>query len=205
MQRFSFVILALAAGLPARPVLAQTSVSPLAPAAVIVRPVPVEVPPTRSFRIVDYPSRTSPYAIEPLYLVNSKIIVNGILGGIYPQDIKSVMVYKGDDTPASWRLTPNGGVIDLHLKKSVRMPSRSLASLKRQAHLTGPVRFAVDGRPLPDATLRVATRGIERLEAQSARPDGSPAELNILLTRSSPINHPPGKTRRIMLRGPARR
>ena len=218
MQRLFFVIPALAAGLLARPALAQTSVPPLAPAAVTVRPVPVEVPLTRSVWVettpvlsahpADPPSRTqSPYHIEPpLQLFNSKIILSeGALARFNPQDIKEIMVYKGDDMPASWRLTPNGGVVDLLLKKGVRVPSRSLASLKRQAHLHGPVRFAIDGRLLPDATLRIATRSIKGLEARPALPDGSPAELNILLTKSPPTSYPPGKEPRIMVRGTAGR
>ena len=211
-------MLALAAGLLARPALAQNPVQPPAPAAVTVRPVPVEVPPTRSGWVERHPfwsthpadplSRTqSPYHIEPpLQLFNSKIILSeGALAKFNPQDIKEIMVYKGDDMPASWRLTPNGGVVDLLLKKGVRVPSRSLASLKRQAHLTGPVRFALDGRLLPDASLRIATSAIERLEVRPALPDGSPAELNILLTKSPPTSYPPGKEPRIMVRGTAGR
>lgn len=104
--------------------------------------------------------------------------------------------------PVSWRTTPNNGVIDMLLKKSVRVPSRSLASLKRQLHLTGPVRFAIDGRSLPDESLRVATSAIARLEVRPAEASGQPAELNILLTESPPIIHPPGT---IMIRGMAGR
>ena len=107
--------------------------------------------------------------------------------------------------PANWQLISNAGVINLHLKRGVRVPSRSLTSLKRQAHLTGPVRFAMDGRTLPDASLRVATRTIERLEVRPAQPDGSPAELNILLTKSPLTNFLPGKKPRIMIRGTASR
>ena len=191
-------------------------ISALAPAAVIVRPVPVEVPPIRSEWVERHPFQPTypadPLSLTqsshpiglPLWLVNSRIILSdGTLREINPQDIKKIIVYKEDKMPASWRLTPNGGIVDMRMKKGVRVPSRSLASLKRQAHLHGPVRFAIDGRLLPDASLRIATSAISRLEVRPAEASGQPAELNILLTKSPPTNYP--KERGLMIRGTAGR
>ncbi len=147
-------------------------------------------------------AQSQPRIPWPLFLINSKIVINGALLNIYPRDIANIIVYKDDKMPANWRTTPNNGMIEIFLKKSMRVPSRSLASLKHQAHLHGPVRFAVDGQLLPDASLRVATSCIAKLEVRPAAHKGESAELNILLVEIPPTNYPPGT---IMIRGTASR
>lgn len=202
-MRLSYLILGLivTAGLATRPSRAQRApIAPLVPVAVPIRPVSVKPQRTVSVRIVDFPSITrSP---SPLYLANSKIIFgDGALASINPQDMAKIAVYKGDNMPANWRTTPNNGVLDILLKKKVRVPSRSLTSLKRQLHLHGPVRFAIDGRPLPDASLRVATSAIGRLEVRPPEASGQAVELNILLTERPLTANKPG----IWIRGTAGR
>lgn len=140
-------------------------------------------------------SAQSPHPIpEPLWLVNSTIIVSdSVMAKINPNDIANIMVYKEESVPAGWRTFPNNGVIDMTMKKEVRVPSRSLASLKREMHVRGPVRFAVNGCSLPDASLRIAVSAVARLEVQLPARAGQATELNILLTKRRPVIHPPGK------------
>jgi hypothetical protein len=136
-------------------------------------------------------------------LVNSEIIV-GNLSKIRPQDIASIEVYKGEGLALGWRAAAPGGIINLTLKPGVKLRSVPLARLKRRQHLTGPVRYELDGRPLTDSSLRIAAATIGALEVEEAVGDGAYKILNIKTAprQPQPSHYPPGT---IFIRGVASR
>lgn len=138
----------------------------------------------------------------PLVLVDMKIIKS--LATIAPNDIEAIEVFKAPNFPASWRAIAANGVINLRLKPGVKLRSVSLDKLKRRQHLTGPVRFELDGRPLEDTSLRIATHDIGKLEISPIANAQRYKILNIKLVEPSPkpSQDPPGTIR---IRGMASR
>lgn len=109
---------------------------------------------------------------DPVYVLNSTIIINGVLADFTVQDtkeIKKIVVYKGTDTPSAQDRAPQlknlgVGVIDITSSKRVR--SQSFAQLGRQLGLRGPLTFALNGHPLDAQTvaaLRIAPAAVGQL------------------------------------------
>jgi hypothetical protein len=199
------LLLLLAALGSAGPVLAQRpAVAPLAPAVVpVAAPQPLGVgstsrPPAQSAApAFDQPSRTS--RPQPVYIINGSTIIGGGLAQLNPQDIADLQVYKDNSArvPANWRRLTANGIIAITLKPHVKptIKTESLAAIGRGLKLRGPVSYQLDGQPLEDLSLRIATADIVGLDAQ---PTASGTVVNIRLTLPPPAVHPPGT---IMLRG----
>lgn len=193
------LVLLLGALGSAGPVLAQRpAIAPLAPA--VVAP-PLGVNDTRQATgrpaapVPDQRSRTS--RPEPVYLINSRLIVGNHLSKINPQDIADLQVYKGPPAPAKWlSLNPNG-IIAITLKPHAKpkLKATSLAAIRRGLKLRGPVSYQLEGLPIEDLALRVATADITRLDTV---PTPSGMVVNIHLATMPPVVHPPGT---IMIRG----
>ncbi|WP_147320733.1 hypothetical protein [Hymenobacter lapidiphilus] len=136
---------------------------------------------------------------EPLFVLNSNVIINGMLHEIEPNDIKEMMVYKGDkaDYPAQLR-NLGVGIVDIKLAKRVK--SQSFADLGKQLGISGPLLFALNGHPLDApsvAGLRIAPAAIGQLHI--IRPTaGQPATLvDVWLAQSPKVESAPGS---IMIR-----
>lgn len=192
----------------ASPVLAQRpAIAPLAPAG-----VPVAAPPSPGAAITNRPPAQSaapafdqpsrPSRPEPVYLVNDRIIVGGHLGQLNPQDIASLRVYKGADTPAKWRSLTTPGIIAITLKPRAKwkLKTESLAAIRRGLKVRGPVTYQLNGQPLEDLSLRITTADIVGLDAQ---PTASGTVVNVRLAGSPPAVHPPAAypPGTIMIRG----
>ncbi|MBT2558271.1 hypothetical protein J7E24_10790 [Hymenobacter sp. ISL-91] len=139
---------------------------------------------------------------EPIVVLNSNIIISGILHEVNSNDIKAVKVYKGNkaDYPAQLR---NLGVAVVDVQSSERIKSQSFAELGKQLGINGPVLFALNGHPLDAPTvagLRIAPAAIGQLHI--VRPTaGQPATLvDVWLAQSPKPEHAPGT---IMIRGTA--
>ncbi|NML67744.1 hypothetical protein HHL22_21290 [Hymenobacter sp. RP-2-7] len=183
---------------------AKVAVQPAASAEALGRPVPPRAAAEAGLAAMPAGNQARPVMPQPLYLANSCIIVGSSLNTINPQSIENIVVYKGEDIPVRWRTATANGVIDLTLKPGVKIRSVSLARLKRRQHLTGPVRFELDGRPLADTSLRIATAAIQELVMGAADNSGAGKVLNIKLVpwNSEPSKHQPGT---ILIRGVAGR
>ena len=154
------------------------------------------------------PATTAPAARpalpEPVYVLNAHIIIgsNG-LNGINPHDIGDLQVYKGADAPAQWRSLTEHGIIAITLKPGVKLKlkTKSLAAIRRQAKATGLVSFKLNGMRLDDNSLRVNTTAIAGLDVQR---DESGTVINIRLAPYKPLprHDPPGT---IYIRGVASR
>jgi hypothetical protein len=185
----------------------QAPFAPLAPVTPVVAPpapgLGVEIQPKRSAVPGITAAPHSPSAArsmwpQPVYLVNSHIIVNSS-ASIKPNDIADIHVYKGASVPAQWQTLATNGLLDITLKRGVKLKlkTKSLAAIRRQAQSTGPVSCKLNGLPINDNTLRVATTGIEGLDLQR---DETKTVINIRLADqpSAPSSYPPGT---IMIRG----
>ncbi len=208
------LLLATAGYLAGQPAWAQrAAVAPLAPLPPVVRPmsstaqllgVPVDTQPRREARTTIFQERltarrSSP---EPIYLLNSHFIINELVS-INPRDIADIHVYKGADAPVQWRSLTEHGIIDITLKPGVRLKlkSKSLAAIRRQAKVSGPVSFQLNGLRLEDSSLRIGA-AIAGLDVSHS--DGTTV-INIRLAPplpSPPRHDPPGT---IYIRGVASR
>lgn len=143
-------------------------------------------------------------APAPVFLLNERLIIGDqTLRTLEPRAIQGMSVYKGTpDAPARWRSLAAYGIVAVTLKpdfKLNRIASRSQAQLRRGLGLGGDVRFELEGRPLTDSTLRVASADIAGLDVRRAA--GQRPVVSIRLVRLPPPPRPPGT---IMIRGLAR-
>lgn len=147
----------------------------------------------------------SPFSIPtPLFLLNTSIIVgDNFLSGIKPQEIRSLMVYKGGaDTPAKWRSLAGNGIVDLIVK--ARVKSETFAQLGRRLNLAGPISYRVNDLPVRDDKLRIATDAIAEIQIVWATPasPGAVVSIRTVTLPHEPKNDPPGT---IYIRGTAAR
>jgi hypothetical protein len=201
------LVLLFAALGSAGPALAQrAAIAPLAPVTpAIVAPPPLGQPidfGTSSQRfarpttiVLDQPSRgTRP---QPVFLLNSRIIVGGDLAKVNPQDIADIYVYRDANVPAKWRSLAANGILTITLKPHTKpeLKTKSLAAIGRELRLRGVVTYQLEGSPIDDLSLRVATADIASLDTQ---PTDNGTVVNIHLVVPPPVVHPPGT---ILIRG----
>lgn len=201
------LVLLLAALGSAGPTLAlPAAIAPLAPVTpAVVTPQPLGQPidfGTSSQRrtrpttlVLEQPARvTRP---QPVFLLNSRIIVGGGLAKVNPQDIADMYVYRDTNVPAKWRSLATNGILTITLKPHTKskLKTESLAAIRRELKLRGKVSYQLEGLPLEDLTLRVATADIAGFDTQQT---ASGTVVNIHLVVPPPVVHPPGT---ILIRG----
>jgi hypothetical protein len=199
---FQKIVLLLAACGSVSSALAQrAAIAPLAPVVPTVAAPPLGIgiynsrPAQPATPTAEQPSRT--VQPQPVFLINSNLIVGSGLGKINPQDIADIIVYKDPKVPAKWRSLTANGIIAITLKLDVKaLPkSKSLVEISESMKLRGPVTYQLEGLPLEDLTLRIATADIAQLDTQ---PTASGTVVNIRLAVPPPVVHPPGT---ILIRG----
>jgi len=141
--------------------------------------------------------RPAPIKPEPLFILNSTTIISAQLSGINPQDIKDLVVYKGADAPWKWRNLTTYGIIDITLKKkhSIELKTRTLAEIGALLKVEGPVGYAVNGMPVAEPTLRIATDAIGEIKVTRATAAAPTTVINVQIARSIPTPQPPGTIR----------
>jgi hypothetical protein len=134
---------------------------------------------------------------QPVFLLNSRFIISSGLGQLNPQDIAGIEVYRVPSAPAKWRSLTTNGIIAITLKPHTKpkFKTKSLAAIRRELRLRGAVAYQLEGLPIDDLSLRVATADIASLDTQ---PTASGTVVNIRLVGSKPAVHPPGT---IIIRG----
>ncbi|WBA40171.1 hypothetical protein [Hymenobacter canadensis] len=141
---------------------------------------------------------------DPIYLLNSSIVINGALEYIVPNDIDRVVIHKTDTAPEALHNLASTGIVDIALKKSSKsIKSKTFKQVARQQKVRGPFRVVLNGQLLSAAqatTLRIAPAAIGQVQVTPATADDPVALLSIKLSREKPIQHPPGA---IMIRGMA--
>jgi hypothetical protein len=139
---------------------------------------------------------------DPVYVLNSTVIINGLLAEFTPQEIKGITVYKGPASPGTETVAPqlrnlsSAGVLDI--KSAKRVKSQSFAQVGRRLGLRGPLTFAVNGHPLDPqavAALRVAPAAIGQLHILRPTPEAPETRVDIWLVpapKPDTSNYPPG-------------
>ena len=105
---------------------------------------------------------------DPVYVLNSTVIINGLPAKLKPQEIKKVVVYKpgAPDTQAAAPHLNNLGVGVLDITSAKRVRSQSFSQLGRQLGLKGPLTFALNGHSLDPpavAALRITPAAIGQI------------------------------------------
>jgi hypothetical protein len=131
----------------------------------------------------------------PVYLLDGRLILGDTgLRAIGPQTIQRLEIHKGGlTTPARWRSLGPHGIVVVTLKKTARLDapaSKSQAQIRRELKLPATAQFELDGLPLQDPRLRIASADIEALEVKNA-PGAAPV-INVRLVRLPPPPRPPG-------------
>lgn len=133
---------------------------------------------------------------DPLYVMNSTVIINGLIASFDPKDIESINVYKGKDEPPQLRNLGPAGILDITCSK--RIKSESFAQIGRRLGLRGPSIFAINGYPVSAAalnSLRIAPEAIGQIHITQATPESPATRVDIWLTPFKAPNtskHPPG-------------
>ncbi|RFP64376.1 hypothetical protein D0N36_14400 [Hymenobacter lapidiphilus] len=139
---------------------------------------------------------------DPVFVLNSTVIINGIIADYAGTDIQKVWVYKRADTLDAHNIPPHlrsisaAGVIDITSPK--RVASRSFPQLGRQLGLRGPAVFALNGHPLDPpavATLRIAPAAIGQIHLVRPTTDAPHTRVDIWLVlppKPDTSKYPPG-------------
>jgi hypothetical protein len=136
---------------------------------------------------------------EPIYLLNSTTIINGLFADFVPSDIKAIEVYKlsmrsNDSTSLPWQVgVGTAGVLIVNSTR--RVPAESLTQLGRRLKLSGPLQFAIDGHWLnAEATnkLRITPAAIAQLHIILPTETQSITVVDIWLKHMPKKEHPPG-------------
>jgi hypothetical protein len=196
----------------------QTEVSPLAPGAPVVQPtapalsgvdtgpLPDRQPASPSQPAYTY-QRPAPQP-DPLYILNAQVIIDNGFLHIMPNDIEKLRVYKGGpDTPQKWRSLTQYGIIDITLKDKAkaRIKARTLAEIGEWLQVSGPVSYSINGMPVGESDLRIATAAIGEVKVTRPTATVNATLVNIQIahhTPPPPAPDPSGKPR-IMIRGTA--
>ena len=187
----------------------QGPVSPLAPVQPRVQPAAPTIGPLPTASPTAAPTAQAPPRAPqgpgPLLLVNTRFIIGGTtLARINPQDIQSVRVYKtAAGTPEPWgellRYHLLSGILDLTLKKPLRLPSQRLAQLGHRLRVKQAA-YLLNGMAVTNTRLRIATSAIKEMTL-SHTPTGPVISVQIYLLSDAPLTpHPPGTS---MIRGAA--
>jgi hypothetical protein len=196
------VLLLAACGIGSPALAQRTAIAPLAPVVPKVAPPRsldtdiYDQPPARpAVSVPDQPSQT--VLPPPFYLINSRVLVGASLAKVNPQGIADVCVYRDANAPAKWRGLATNGLIAIALKPYVllRIKTKSIAAIGRGLDLRGPVTYQLEGLPLEDLTLRIATADIAKFDTQQT---ASSTVVNIRLARTKSSTYPPGT---ILIRG----
>lgn len=164
------------------------------------RPASPSGPGTTSYRPAAQP--------DPLYILNSQVIIDNSFLNIMANDIEKLYVYKGGpDTPLKWRSLANYGIINITLKdkSQTRPETKTLAQIGKWLQLSGPVSYSINGMPVGEADLRIATAAIGEVKVTWATSTTPNTLVDIRIahhTPPPPAPDPSGKPR-IMIRGTA--
>jgi hypothetical protein len=182
---------------PAAPVLRGVDIVPF--------PAAQSASPTQSEDIVYQQPVPRP---DPLYILNSAVIIDNSFRNIMPNDIAKLDVYKGGpDTPWQWRSLTANGIISITLKdkRKVQMQTKTLAQIGKWLHVSGPVSYSINGMPVGESDLRIATVAIGEMKVTRATAAAPTTSVNIQIAHHippPPAPDPSGKPR-IMIRGTA--
>ena len=142
---------------------------------------------------------------DPVYVLNSTIIINGMLADFTDEDarqIKQIMIYKGLNSPEAQAAAPQlsnlspAGVVDIISSKRVR--SQSFSQLGRQLGVHGPLVFALNGHLLDQstvATLRIVPAAIGQIHIVRPTPEQPATRVDIWLVlppKTDSSRYPPG-------------
>jgi hypothetical protein len=103
---------------------------------------------------------------QPIFLLNSEVIIAS--DGIQPAQIKTVMVYKGQDAPAQWRELVTYGIINITSKQKIKVKSSTLAAVGKKLGVSGPVRYTINTMPVANVDLRIALDALGEIKITRA-------------------------------------
>jgi hypothetical protein len=134
-------------------------------------------------------------------VLNSTIIINGLLAEFDKKEIKKVLVYKGLDTPGGQDIAPqlkNLGVSVIDIASSKHVRSKSFSQLARQLGLRAPLIFAINGHSLDPqavALLRIAPAAIGQVHIMHPTPELPETRVDIWMVlprKTDNSKYPPG-------------
>ncbi len=132
---------------------------------------------------------------EPLYILNSNIIGNGLISSLDQKNIKDLVIYREKTAPNSLQNLASTGIIAINYNGDIN--SKSFTEIGLQHGLNGPLVFILNGHKLDAAqiaTLRIVPQAIGQLNIKLATAKSPETVINIQLAKSktNSKNNPPG-------------
>lgn len=130
--------------------------------------------------IMSYGQKPTSNTLEPLYIINSNIIANGLIPLLNPKEYSNIIVYKDNDAPTPLKNLSSSGIISITYEKPIN--SKSFAQIGLELGLHGPLGFVINGNRLDAsqvANLRIAPEAIGQLHVTPAISTASEAVVNI--------------------------
>jgi hypothetical protein len=142
-----------------------------------------------------------------LYILNSTIVIDPRFRNIMPNDIEKLTVYKDSGVPWQWRSLTAHGILDITLKdkSKARVKTKTLAEIGKWMEISGPVSYSINGMPVRESDLRIATESIGEVKVTRPTPTAPTTLVDVQIVRytpTPPAPDPSGKPR-IMIRGTA--
>lgn len=122
---------------------------------------------------------------EPVYLLNSTTIVNGLFTSLNPKSFTSIIVYKNQEVPDPLKNLSSTGIVDISCNQAIL--GNSFTEIASQHGLHGPVTFIINGNKLNAmqlAVLRIAPEAIGQLSVTQPTSQNSDTIVNIQLAVS---------------------
>ncbi|GAB2783012.1 hypothetical protein GCM10027175_21880 [Hymenobacter latericoloratus] len=133
---------------------------------------------------------------EPIFIINSNIISNGIFTQLDPMSMNTMLVYR-DTTkvPPIFKNLASLGIITVNYTRPI--VSKSFAEIGIQQGIHGPFGVIINGRklsPVQISTLRIVPEAIGRLRILPVIPTTSQPIIDIQITEYKPVkNNKPGQ------------
>ena len=132
---------------------------------------------------------------EPFYILNSNIIVNGLVLSLDPKKISEVIIYRDKDAPDLLRNLASTNIVAMTYDGQIS--SKSFAEVGNELNLHSPFSFVIDGHKLNDAqmsTLRIVPEAIGQLKVIQATSNNQETTVNIQLVipKKKSQKNPPG-------------
>lgn len=138
-----------------------------------------------AYSTMSYGQKPTSKSLEPLYIINSNVIANGLIPLLNPKDYSKIIVYKDNDAPERLKNLSSSGIIDITYEKPIN--SKSFAQIGLELGLHGPIGFVINGKKLDAAqlaSLRIAPEAIGQLQVTPATSTASETVVSISIQTS---------------------
>lgn len=130
---------------------------------------------------------------DPVYIINTNIIANGVVLQLDSKKFGEILVYKNYNAPSLMKNLASAGIISITYNGQIN--SKSFLDISKDQGIIGSVIFAINGYQLDAtqlSTLRIVPEAIGLMKVTAATSKVSATTISIQLTESNSNNYKKG-------------